>query len=39
MNKYKCPECGTNLVYDHETSCKIIFYCPTCNKKVMAWKG
>lgn len=31
---YKCPVCGTVLLYDYETSDAIIFYCFNCNKNV-----
>lgn len=38
MGKYKCPECGSILMYDYETETEIIFYCVHCNKKVKAKK-
>ena len=34
--QYKCPNCGTELIYDYETESYIVFYCPTCKKRVKA---
>ena len=36
---YKCPACGTVLLYDYETEESIIFYCINCKKNVKARKG
>ena len=35
---YKCPKCGTVLLYDYETADAIIFYCINCKRNVKAMK-
>jgi len=37
--RFKCPECGNELIYNYETENKVIFYCTECEKRVMAFKG
>lgn len=35
---YKCPKCGTILLYDYETPEAITFYCINCKKNVKLYK-
>ena len=37
--QYKCPNCGTELIYDYETENYEVFYCPKCRKRAKAKKG
>jgi len=39
VTNLRCPDCGEQLRYDHETECEIILYCIHCDHKIKAKKG
>ena len=39
MENSKCPDCGTELKFHHETYETIVYQCPECNHLVAARKN